>query len=141
MLDPAREFQGQCAGEGFMNTENALVMSPSLLTKYLDAAGNRQPCGALARWDSLLAQDERRDWTDETLRADSRILSRITDPRGGDKVNLQGIVFETNEGGACRLKNIWLRRSPSVVIDERAAKVEAVAREQRLMANIGHALE
>ena len=37
-LDPAREFPVDgAAGEGFMNTGNALVMSPSLVTKYLDA--------------------------------------------------------------------------------------------------------
>src|SRR6266571_468911 len=37
-LDPAKEFPVDgAAGEGFMNTGNALVMSPSLLTKYLDA--------------------------------------------------------------------------------------------------------
>ena len=38
-LDPAREFPADSAsGEGFMNVGNSLVMSPSLLTKYLDAA-------------------------------------------------------------------------------------------------------
>src|SRR5262245_4697997 len=37
-LDPAREFPVDgAAGEGFMNVGNALVMSPSLITKYLDA--------------------------------------------------------------------------------------------------------
>src|SRR5688572_19117716 len=38
-LDPASEFPTDSAsGEGFMNVGNSLVMSPSLLTKYLDAA-------------------------------------------------------------------------------------------------------
>ena len=37
-LQPAREFPVDgAAGEGFMNTGQALVMSASLLTKYLDA--------------------------------------------------------------------------------------------------------
>ena len=37
-LQPAREFPVDgAAGEGFMNTGQALVMSPSLITKYLDA--------------------------------------------------------------------------------------------------------
>src|SRR5205823_128444 len=37
-LDPAKEFPVDgAAGEGFTNTGNALVMSPSLVTKYLDA--------------------------------------------------------------------------------------------------------
>ncbi|MEX1074911.1 MAG: DUF1587 domain-containing protein, partial [Pirellulales bacterium] len=38
-LDPAREFPVDgAAGEGFTNTGQALVMSPALVTKYLDAA-------------------------------------------------------------------------------------------------------
>ena len=38
-LDPAREFPTDgAAGEGFSNAGAALVMSPALLTKYLDAA-------------------------------------------------------------------------------------------------------
>src|SRR4029077_2285265 len=38
-LDPVREFPADSAsGEGFMNVGNSLVMSPSLLAKYLDAA-------------------------------------------------------------------------------------------------------
>ena len=37
-LDPAREFPVDgAAGEGFTNSGNALVMSPALITKYLDA--------------------------------------------------------------------------------------------------------
>src|SRR6059036_275981 len=42
----------------------------------------------------------RRGKTGPTRRTNIRELYReFTDPRGGDKVNLQGIVFETNEGG------------------------------------------
>jgi Protein of unknown function (DUF1592)/Protein of unknown function (DUF1588)/Protein of unknown function (DUF1585)/Protein of unknown function (DUF1587)/Protein of unknown function (DUF1595)/Planctomycete cytochrome C len=38
-LSPAREFPiDGAAGEGFINTGESLVMSPALLTKYLDAA-------------------------------------------------------------------------------------------------------
>ena len=38
-LDPAREFPiDGAAGEGFTNTGVALVMSPALVTKYMDAA-------------------------------------------------------------------------------------------------------
>ena len=38
-VDPAREFPVDgAAGEGFTNTGQALVMSPALVTKYLDAA-------------------------------------------------------------------------------------------------------
>src|SRR5437773_6942981 len=42
-LDPAKEFPADSAsGEGFMNVGNLLVMSPSLVTKYLDAAKDRK---------------------------------------------------------------------------------------------------
>ncbi|MEI6636091.1 MAG: DUF1587 domain-containing protein, partial [Planctomycetota bacterium] len=38
-LDPAKEFPADGgAGEGFTNTGQSLVMSPALVTKYLDAA-------------------------------------------------------------------------------------------------------
>src|SRR4030095_15266379 len=38
-LSPAREFPVDgAAGEGFTNTGSALVMSPALVNKYLDAA-------------------------------------------------------------------------------------------------------
>ena len=38
-LAPAKEFPADSAsGEGFMNVGNSLVISPTLLTKYLDAA-------------------------------------------------------------------------------------------------------
>ena len=38
-LSPAKEFPVDgAAGEGFTNTGSALVMSPSMVTKYLDAA-------------------------------------------------------------------------------------------------------
>jgi hypothetical protein len=105
-LEPAREFPVDgAAGEGFMNTGNALVMSPSLLTKYLEAGK------AVARHAVLLSDGirfspstTRRDWTEEYLTQIRDFYREFTDPRGGDKVNLQGIVFETNEGGRLPLE-------------------------------------
>ncbi len=100
-LDPVREFPGDsAAGEGFMNTGQSLVMSPALLGKYLDAGKE------LARHAVLVpdgfrfsSKTTRRDWAEEIL-TEIRELYRIyTDPTGGDQVNLQGIVFNTNEGG------------------------------------------
>ena len=100
-LDPAREFPVDgAAGEGFMNTGNALVMSPSLFTKYLNAGK------LIASHAALLPDGIRfspamtpRDWTEEFLTQIREFYRAYTDPRGGDKVNLQGIVFDTNEGG------------------------------------------
>jgi hypothetical protein len=100
-LDPAREFPADgAAGEGFTNTGNALVMSPALVTKYLDAAKE------VAAHAVLLPEGFRfsphttnRDWTDDTLAKIRNFYDQFTDAGGGSRVNLQGIVFDTNKGG------------------------------------------
>jgi hypothetical protein len=68
-LQPARDFPGDgAAGEGFTNAGDALVMSPTLLNKYLNAAK------AITSHTVLLPDGfrfspatTRRDWTDEVL--------------------------------------------------------------------------
>ena len=137
-LEPAREFPVDgAAGEGFTNTGNALVMSPSLVTKYLDAAKE------VAGHAVLLPDGFRfspgttaRDWTEETLAKIRGFYREFTDPRGGgDQVNLQGIVFDTNQGG-----RLPLERYLAATIAERqsltsgARSVEAVAGERGLNA-------
>jgi hypothetical protein len=76
-LDPAREFPVDgAAGEGFTNTGNALVMSPSLVQKYLDAAKEIASHAVLLpdgfRFSSGTT---RRDWSDEIV-ADIRAIYR-----------------------------------------------------------------
>lgn len=117
-LDPAREFPADsAAGEGFMNVGNALVMSPSLLTKYLEAAKE------IARHAVLLPDGLRfspstsaRDWTEETLAAIRGFYARFTEQGSGTAVNLQGIQFDTNEGGVIPLEGclaaLLLHREP-----------------------------
>jgi len=136
-LDPAREFPVDgAAGEGFTNTGSALVMSPALVTKYLDAAK------AVAGHAVLLPDGIRfspsaspSDWTNETLAEIRGFYSQFTDPRGGDKVNLQGIVFQTNEGG-----RLPLEKYLAATIDWREAKaagrdtLDALVRERGLSA-------
>ena len=105
-LDPAREFPVDgAAGEGFMNTGNALVMSPALLTKFLDAAKDLASHAVLLP-DGILfsVKTTRRDWTEEVLGQIREFYRQFTDASGGDKVNLQGIVFQTNEGGRLPLE-------------------------------------
>lgn len=100
-LDPAREFPTDSAsGEGFMNVGQSLVMSPALITKYLDAAKE------VARHAVLLPDGLRfspstsqRDWTEEKLTAIRGFYARFTDSGGATPVNLQGIQFDTNAGG------------------------------------------
>ena len=104
-LDPAAEFPVDSAsGEGFMNVGNSLVMSPSLVTKYLDAAK------AVAGHAVLLPDGirfsphtTRRDWTEELLAEIRGVYREFTDNGGGTSVNLQGIRFDTKDGGVLPL--------------------------------------
>ncbi len=66
-LDPAKEFPVDgAAGEGFTNAGAALVMSPALLTKYLDAAKDIASHAVFTphgmRWSTSTSVQ---DWTDE----------------------------------------------------------------------------
>lgn len=83
-LDPAREFPVDgAAGEGFTNTGNALVMSPALLTKYLDAA-KAVAAHAVFLPDGLRFSPgtTRRDWTDEILHEIKAFYARYADAEG-----------------------------------------------------------
>ena len=105
-LDPAREFPADsAAGEGFMNTGNALVMSPSFLTKYLDA-GKEIATHAVLLPDGLRfsAHNTPRDWTEEKLAAIRAFYDQFTVNGGGTDVNLQGIKFDTKDGGVLPLQ-------------------------------------
>ncbi len=136
-LDPAREFPADgAAGEGFTNTGNALVMSPALVTKYLDAAKE------VASHAVLLPDGFRfsphttnRDWTDDTLVKIRNFYSQFTDASGGSQVNLQGMVFDTNQGG-----RLPVEKYLSATLAEREAltsgskTIDLVARERGLNA-------
>lgn len=85
-LDPAKEFPVDgAAGEGFTNAGAGLVMSPALLTKYLDAA--KEIAGHM-----VLLQDGIRfseytspsDWTEETLREIRAFYARYTEVEKND---------------------------------------------------------
>src|SRR5207248_10485931 len=116
---------------------NALVMSPTLLGKYLDAA--KEIAGhAVLLPDGIRFSPHvtRRDWTEEILAQIREFYRGFTDPRGGDKVNLQGIVFETNEGGRLPLEkylaaSLELRHSGGGASLQLAA-IEALARKRGL---------
>ena len=105
-LQPAREFPADgAAGEGFTNTGNALVMSPALLSKYFDA-GKKIASHAVLLPESIRfsAGATRRDWTNEILGRIRSFYARFTDTGGGTQVNLQGIIFGTNDGGRLPLE-------------------------------------
>ncbi len=100
-LEPAREFPVDgAAGEGFTNTGNALVMSPALITKYLDAAREIADHAVLLPDGMRFSpHTTRRDWTDDVLAQIRSFYREFTDATGGTQVNLQGIISETNQGG------------------------------------------
>ncbi len=100
-LNPAREFPTDgAAGEGFTNTGNALVMSPALLTKYFDAGREiAQHAVLLPDGFRFSPSTSRSDWTNDVLAQIRAIYRDHTDRAGASQVNLQGIVFNTNDGG------------------------------------------
>lgn len=105
-LDPAREFPADSAsGEGFMNVGQSLVMSPALVTKYLDAA-KEVAAHAMLLPDGIRFSPAvtRRDWTEELLGEIRATYHRYTDTGGGTAVDLQGIRFDTKDGGVLPLE-------------------------------------
>jgi hypothetical protein len=105
-LAPAREFPADgAAGEGFMNVGSSLVMSPSLVTKYLDAAKEIAAHAVLLPAGiGFSASTSQRDWAEERLTAIRAFYRRYTEPGGGTAVNLQGIKFDTKDGGVLPLE-------------------------------------
>ncbi len=100
-LDPAAEFPlDGAAGEGFTNAGAALVMSPALLTKYIDAAKDVARHAVILP-DSIGFSDSTSasDWANQRLDAIRAFYSRYVRDDGATAVNLQGVVFETNSGG------------------------------------------
>jgi hypothetical protein len=96
-LDPAREFpQDGAAGEGFTNTGDALVMSPSLLTKYFDAAkGVAAHAVLLPDGFRFSRAATRRDWTDEIVAEIRRLYDRHAAPDG--KLPIEAYLAATIE--------------------------------------------
>lgn len=105
-LDPAKEFPVDSAsGEGFMNVGNSLVMSPSLVTKYLDAAKDVAAHAVLLPDGIAFSPStSQRDWAEERLAAIREFYGRHSVNGGGSAVNLQGIKFDTKDGGVLPLK-------------------------------------
>jgi hypothetical protein len=128
-LDPAKEFPADsAAGEGFMNTGNTLVMSPPMVTKYLDA-GKAIASHAVLLPDGIRfsAKTTRRDWTDEILARIRAFYDTFTVAGGQDMVTQQGIPLDRNKGGSLPLNKYLAaslelrggRKSVAVVAQER----------------------
>jgi hypothetical protein len=139
-LDPAREFPVDAgAGEGFTNTGQSLVMSPALVTKYLDAAK------AVAGHAVLLpegfrfsAGDSRRDFADEALARIREFYGRFTQPldaasAAAQTVVKQGIALDAgHEGFLPTEKYLLATLAERNRLAEGADAVAEVARERGL---------
>jgi len=117
-LDPAKEFPVDgAAGEGFTNAGAALVMSPALLSKYLDAAKEvaehlvLTPAGI-----RFSAGTSSRDATDETLAKIRAFYARFSDT-GEHSVEVGGTGKVSSKGGvlplAAYLDALQGRREPA----------------------------
>lgn len=150
-LDPAKEFPVDgAAGEGFTNAGAALVMSPALLTKYLDAAKDLASHAVLTPTGiRFSAGTSSRDWTDETLAKIRAFYAPFSETGGATAVNLHGIKFDTNAGGRlpvekyiaalqgkgsadglnakylATLKSAFANTKPSLLLDSLGKKVRA----------------
>lgn len=140
-LDPAREFPTDgAAGEGFSNAGAALVMSPALLTKYLDAAKDLAAHAVLLPDGIAFSPStSQRDWTEERLAAIRAFYAQFTEKGGGSAVNLQGIKFDTKDGGVLPLEKylaatIELRARAGSRRHEPPSALVALAKERGLNA-------
>ncbi|MCE2726563.1 MAG: DUF1587 domain-containing protein [Planctomycetaceae bacterium] len=95
-LDPAKEFPADGgAGEGFTNTGQSLVMSPSLATKYLDAAkGIAAHAVLLPDGLRFSAGDSRRDFADEAVARLKRFYARYSQPLDAAAASAQTTVLQ-----------------------------------------------
>jgi rubrerythrin len=134
-LDPAREFPADsAAGEGFMNTGSALVMSPELFAKYFEAAKKISEHAVLVPDGFRFSEKTtRRDWAEEILGSIRSIYARYSTAEGGEKVDLQGIVFNTNEGGRLPLTS-YLEATLAERDRLKEGAFAEVARERKLSA-------
>jgi len=105
-LSPVREFPVDgAAGEGFTNVGDGLVMSPSLLAKYLDAGKS------IAEHMVLLPDGirfspftSRRDWTNEILDQIRSLYQVYTIPGSSPSLKLQGVPIERKDAGVIPLE-------------------------------------
>ncbi len=106
-LNPAAEFPiDGAAGEGFTNVGNGQGMSPALAQKYLEAAKQiAQHVVLLPDGFRFSAATTQQNHTNEALARLQEFYRHFTNDGGGTSVNLQGIQFETNQGGLLPLKD------------------------------------
>lgn len=134
-LSPAREFPADgAAGEGFTNAGAALVMSPALLEKYLNAGKEVATHAVLLPSGFRFSPSaNHQDHVYEILDQIRALYRENSDSVGASQVNLQGIVFDTNDGGRLALeKYVAATLSHRDRLSKGDAEVVAVAKELSL---------
>ncbi len=140
-LDPAREFPTEGgAGEGFTNTGQSLVMSPSMVVKYLDAAKDITRHLVLVPDGIRFSSGRsRRDFTDELLEKVRAFYRRSTQPLseaaiGSQTTVEQGITLDMGREGFLPLRpSLEAARDLAGDAAERE-RIESVAAERGLSA-------
>lgn len=100
-LSPANEFPVDgAAGEGFTNVGDGLVMSPTLLGKYLDA-GKKTAGHAVLLPDGIRFSrfNSRQDWTNEILGQIREMYRIYAVPGSSSSLKLQGVPIERKDAG------------------------------------------
>ncbi|MGB0580768.1 MAG: DUF1592 domain-containing protein, partial [Limisphaerales bacterium] len=125
-LDPLKEFPADsAAGEGFANAGAAMVMSPALLSKHLDAAKQVAKQAVLLpdgiTWSRYTTE---RDWTDERLAAIRAFYRRFAADTPKRLIDRPGIKLNMVEGGAIPL--------------ERYLQAAIEVTEERTLATVAH---
>ncbi|MBL9122603.1 MAG: DUF1587 domain-containing protein, partial [Planctomycetaceae bacterium] len=136
-LEPAKEFPADsAAGEGFANTGNSLVMSPALLTKYLDAGKSiAEHAELLPDGFRFSPYSTRSDWTNEILARIRELYARHSEESAGAQLNVQEVTIEAHGGG-----RLPIQKYVAAALAERDAlragskTVAAIAGEQQLNA-------
>ena len=105
-LNPTRQFPVDGAsGEGFINSGAGQAMSPSLVTKYLDAAKEvSQHAMLLPDGIRFSPKATRRDKADHLVQQIQTLYRRFTTEGGAQSVTLHGLTFDANEDGLLPLK-------------------------------------
>jgi mono/diheme cytochrome c family protein/RNAse (barnase) inhibitor barstar len=139
-LDPVKEFPADGgAGEGFTNTGQSLVMSPSLATKYLDAAkGIAAHTVVLPDGLRFSAGDSRRDFADEALVRIKQFYARYTQSLDAAAAAAQqtvkhGVKLDTGHDGFLPVEKYLLATlAERERLGQGVDAVAAVARERGL---------
>ena len=134
-LDPTREFPiDGAAGEGFTNAGSGQGMSPAFVQKYLDAAkGVAEHAVLLPDGIRFSPLTTRRDQTDELLGQIQSFYRQFTEDGGGAEIDLQGIKFNTNQGGLLPLeKYLAATLAERDALNGESKTIEDLARERSL---------